>query len=55
VFVVRGGRAQLRWLAVGEVEADAVRVKAGLSAEEAVIDRPGDLRDGDPVEVADGR
>jgi RND family efflux transporter MFP subunit len=58
VFVVRGGRAQLRWLAVGDVEGGAsgsAWVKAGLSADEAVIDRPGELRDGDPVEVADGR
>lgn len=55
VFVVRNGRALLRWLAVGDVEGDTAWVRAGLAAEERVIERPGDLRDGDPVEVVDGR
>lgn len=55
VFVVREGHAQLRWLAIGEQEGDAAWIRAGLTAEESVVDRPGGLRDGDPVEVADGR
>jgi RND family efflux transporter MFP subunit len=55
VFVVRDGRAQLRWLAVNAVEGGSAWVQAGLSSDEAVIDHPGDLRDGDPVEVTDGR
>jgi RND family efflux transporter MFP subunit len=55
VFVVREGHAQLRWLAVGEQDGDAAWIRAGLTAEETLVERPGGLRDGDPVEVADGR
>jgi RND family efflux transporter MFP subunit len=54
VFVVREGHAQLRWLAMGEQEGDTTWIRAGLTAEESVVDRPGGLRDGDPVEAADG-
>ncbi|ABC83639.1 efflux RND transporter periplasmic adaptor subunit [Anaeromyxobacter dehalogenans] len=52
VFVASGGRAQLRWLALGEGAGDRVPVRAGLSAEDAVIDRPDALRDGQRIEVA---
>lgn len=55
VFVARGGRAELRWLALGEPAGDAVPVRAGLHAEDEVIDAPGPLRDGQSVEVARGR
>ena len=55
VFLVRGERAELRWLAVGDGTRDAVSVRAGLRTGDAVVDSPGSLRDGDPVEVADGR
>jgi RND family efflux transporter MFP subunit len=55
VFILRDGRARLRWLSVGDVEGGSAWVKAGLSPDEAVIDHPGELRDGDPVEVSDGR
>ncbi|WP_242332997.1 efflux RND transporter periplasmic adaptor subunit [Anaeromyxobacter sp. SG66] len=52
VFVVTGGQAQLRWLALGEGVGDRVPVRAGLEAREAVIDAPGSaLRDGQRVEV----
>ena len=54
-FVVRDRRAELRWLAIGEEDGDAAWVRAGLSAAETVVEHPGALRDGDPVEVADGR
>ncbi|HZZ83807.1 MAG TPA: efflux RND transporter periplasmic adaptor subunit [Anaeromyxobacteraceae bacterium] len=52
VFVLDGGRAELRWLAVGDAAGDRLPVRAGLAPGEQVIDAPGALRDGDPVEVA---
>lgn len=52
VFVVREGRAELRWLSLGERQGDRYPVRAGLSKGEAVIDAPGALRDGQRVEVA---
>jgi RND family efflux transporter MFP subunit len=55
VFVAREGRAELRWLALGEPAGGAVPVRAGLRAGEEVIDAPGLLRDGQPVEVMRGR
>lgn len=51
VFVASDGRAELRWLALGEIAGDRVPVRAGLAPGEQVIDSPGALRDGDPVEV----
>lgn len=52
VFVVKDGKAELRWLSLGERLGDRVPVRAGLAKDEAVVDLPGDLRDGQPVEVA---
>ena len=52
VFVARHGRAELRWLALGEAEDDRVPVRAGLRAGELVIEDPGVVADGAPVEVA---
>jgi RND family efflux transporter MFP subunit len=54
-FVVADGRAHLRWLAVGEPAGDRVAIRAGLHAGEQVVDAPGALVDGAPVEVRDGR
>jgi RND family efflux transporter MFP subunit len=51
VFVAEGGRAELRWLSLGESAADHVSVRAGLKPDEIVVDAPGALRDGDRVEV----
>ncbi len=51
VFVIKDGRAQLRWLSLGEAEGDRFPVKAGLAKDEAVADQPGDLKDGQSVEV----
>lgn len=51
VFVAREGRAELRWLSLGEPEGTLVPVRAGLSKGEAVIDAPGNLKDGQPIEV----
>lgn len=52
VFVAEAGRAQLRWLALGEALGDQVPVRAGLRAGEQVIDAPGALRDGQAIEVS---
>ena len=55
VFVARDGHAELRWLSLGESSGGLVPVKAGLKAEDRVIDRPGSLQDGQPIEVAHGK
>ena len=55
VFIVQEGRAELRWLALGAAEGDLIRVRAGLHAGELVVSAPGNLRDGQPVEVASAR
>ncbi len=55
VFVAQGGRAELRWLSLGKTEGGMVAVRAGLRAGELVINSPGVLRDGQPVEVASAR
>ncbi|HEY7509003.1 MAG TPA: efflux RND transporter periplasmic adaptor subunit, partial [Vicinamibacteria bacterium] len=49
VFVVRDGRARLRWIAPGTREGDAVEVRAGVEEGERVVLDPGDLQDGWPV------
>ena len=55
VFIAHDGHAELRWLALGEPASGAVPVRAGLQAGDEVIDAPGLLRDGQPVEVTLGR
>jgi len=55
VFLAAAGKAELRWIAAGDAEGDAVAIRAGLRAGDEVIDAPGALRDGDPVEVSLGR
>jgi RND family efflux transporter MFP subunit len=49
VFVAAGGRAELRWVSLGEGLADRVEIRAGVKPGEAVVDAPGALRDGQPV------
>lgn len=51
VFVMREGKAELRWLSLGEAQGDRLPVRAGLVKGESVIDTPGELKDGQPVEV----
>jgi len=51
VFVAKEGKAELRWLSLGEAQNGAYPVRAGLRAGEAVINQPGTLADGQPVEV----
>lgn len=52
VFVASSGRAELRWIALGEGAGDLVAVRAGLRPGEAVVDAPGALRDGQAIEVS---
>ena len=54
VFVAEDGRAELRWLALGDSADGSVAVRAGLHPGERVVDAPGDLRDGQRVEVTGG-
>lgn len=54
VFVAVDGHAQLRWVLQGEPAGGQIPVRAGLRPGELVIDSPGALRDGQPVEVASG-
>ena len=49
VFVVRDGRAMLRWLRVGRTDGLSTEVLAGLSPGEAIVLDPGDLADGQAV------
>ncbi len=51
VFVARDGKAELRWLSLGDARGEVVPVRAGLTAGEQVIDTPGALTDGQPIEV----
>lgn len=51
VFVAKNGKAELRWISLGEKQGDRVLVRSGLAKGEAVIDTPGELKDGQPVEV----
>ncbi len=55
VFVIEDGHAMLRWLSLGEARGGRVEARGGLRPGEAVVDQPGDLKDGQPVEVAGGR
>lgn len=52
VFVVREGRAFLRWVALGADRDGALEVRAGLTAGERVVVEPAGLADGDPVQEA---
>jgi RND family efflux transporter MFP subunit len=51
VYVVREGRAELRWLKPGRALGDSVEVLAGLWSGEDVALDPRDLADGRPVEA----
>jgi RND family efflux transporter MFP subunit len=50
VFVVKEGRARLRWVAAGAAEGDRTEIRAGLEAGERVALDPGPLTDGAPVQ-----
>jgi RND family efflux transporter MFP subunit len=52
VFVNHAGKAELHWLSLGELQGDRFPVRAGLAKDDQVIDQPGSLQDGQPVEVS---
>ncbi len=54
VFVAREGRAELRWLSLGEGSGSYLPVRSGLKEGEKVIDHPGALQDGQPIEITGG-
>jgi RND family efflux transporter MFP subunit len=54
VFIAKDNRAELRWLSLGEGEGAYLSVRSGLKEGEKVIDHPGALQDGQPVEVSAG-
>jgi RND family efflux transporter MFP subunit len=49
LFVVRDGRARLRWVAAGARDGDTVEVRAGVEPGERVVLDPAGLADGAPV------
>ena len=54
VFLAKEGYAELRWITLGDGAGDSLPVRSGLKAEDRVIDRPGSLQDGQPIEIAGG-
>jgi len=54
VFVAKEGHAELRWLALGEGAGSYLPVRSGLKSGESIIDQPGALQDGQPIELAGG-
>ncbi len=51
VFVAKDDHAELRWISLGEGGGAYLSVRSGLKDGEKVIDHPGALQDGQPVEV----
>ncbi|MDP1832357.1 MAG: efflux RND transporter periplasmic adaptor subunit [Geothrix sp.] len=54
VFVAKDGHAELRWLSLGEGAGTYLPVRSGLKPGEMVIDHPGALQDGQPIELSSG-
>jgi RND family efflux transporter MFP subunit len=52
LFVVREGKAALRWVAVGARRDDTVEIRAGVESGERVVTAPAGLVDGSPVREA---
>jgi len=53
VFVAKDGHAELRWITVGE-GGSFLSVRSGLKDGDKVIDRPGALQDGQPIDLTGG-
>ena len=51
VFIAKDGHAELRWLSLGEGTGSYLSVRSGLKAGEQVIDHPGALQDGQPIDL----
>ncbi len=54
VFVAKDGQAELRWISLGEGTGSFLPVRSGLKDGEKVIDHPGALQDGQPIELSGG-
>ncbi|MCX6547230.1 MAG: efflux RND transporter periplasmic adaptor subunit [Acidobacteria bacterium] len=54
VFIAKEGRAELRWLSLGEGAGSYLPVRSGLKAGESIIDHPGALQDGQAIELSSG-
>lgn len=54
VFIAKDGHAELRWISLGDGAGSFLPVRSGLKPGEPVIDRPGALQDGQPVELSSG-
>lgn len=54
VFIAKDGHAELRWVSLGEGAGGQLPVRSGLKEGERVIDHPGSLRDGQPIEISGG-
>ncbi len=54
VFIAKNDHAELRWISLGEGDGAYLSVRSGLKDGEKVIDHPGALQDGQPIEVANG-
>jgi multidrug efflux pump subunit AcrA (membrane-fusion protein) len=55
VFVVKEGRARLRWVSRGAAVGDAVEIRAGLEAGERVVLDPAGLEEGEEITVEPDR
>ena len=54
VFVAKDGHAELRWLSLGEGAGSYLPVRSGLKSGESLIDHPGALQDGQPIDLSSG-
>lgn len=54
VFIAKDGHAELRWVSLGDGAGTFLPVRSGLKAGEQVIDHPGALQDGQPIELSGG-
>jgi len=52
VFIAKKDHAELRWISLGEGDGTYLSVRSGLKASEQVIDHPGALQDGQPIEFS---
>jgi hypothetical protein len=54
VFLAKDGRAELRWITLGEGAGIFLPVRSGLKQGDKVIDYPGVIQDGQPIELSSG-
>ena len=54
VFIAKEGHAELRWISLGDGAGSFLPVRSGLKPGEQVIDHPGALQDGQPIELSGG-